>query len=50
MQSTCLSELERNTTLRHSDDPNVPSIADQIEKIACENNCSMAGDCVDGKL
>ena len=48
MQSACLAELYRNVSLRQEDDDGSPSIAEQIENIACVNNCSLAGRCEKG--
>ena len=47
MQSACQAELYRNVSLREERDGS-PSIAEQIENIACINNCSSAGRCEKG--
>lgn len=44
----CMSELRVNTTL-NTHDNNTESIADQIRNIACPNNCSNVGTCVNGR-
>lgn len=48
MRGACLTETDRNRTLWTSDG-NSPSVAENIKRIACPNNCSQAGLCVKGE-
>lgn len=45
----CISELRVNATL-NAESNNTESVADKILSIACPNNCSNIGSCVNGKI
>lgn len=45
-----MKELSQNTTLKEVTKEGKPSIAEQVKKIACVNECSGNGVCLNGKL
>lgn len=45
-----MKELSQNTTLKEVTEEGKPSIAEQVKKIACVNECSGNGVCLNGKL
>lgn len=45
-----MKELSQNTTLKEVTEEGKPSIAEQVKKIACVNECSGNGICLNGKL
>ncbi|XP_061170596.1 von Willebrand factor D and EGF domain-containing protein-like [Saccostrea echinata] len=48
LRTTCMKELSQNTTLKEDTKEGKPSIAQQIKKIACMNECSWHGNCLNG--
>lgn len=50
LRTTCMKELSQNTTLKEVTEEGKPSIAEQVKKIACVNECSGNGVCLNGKL
>ncbi|XP_033761549.1 von Willebrand factor D and EGF domain-containing protein-like [Pecten maximus] len=48
LKSVCLKELKQNTTYQEEDSPEQPSIAQKIKEIACPNECTGNGLCVNG--
>lgn len=48
LRTTCLKELSQNTTLKEVTEEGKPSIAEQVKKIACVNECSGKGVCLNG--
>lgn len=50
LRTTCMKELSQNTTLKEVTEEGKPSIAEQVKKIACVNECSGNGACLNGKL
>lgn len=50
LRTTCMKELSQNTTLKEVTEEGKPSIAEQVKKIACVNECSGNGVCLNGML
>eukprot|EP00105_Crassostrea_gigas_P023673 XP_011443598.1 PREDICTED: von Willebrand factor D and EGF domain-containing protein [Crassostrea gigas] len=48
LRTTCMKELSQNTTLKEVTEEGKPSIAEQVKKIACVNECSGNGACLNG--
>lgn len=48
LRTTCMKELSQNTTLKEVTEEGKPSIAEQVKKIACVNECSGNGFCING--
>uniref|UniRef100_A0A8W8J2H6 von Willebrand factor D and EGF domain-containing protein n=1 Tax=Magallana gigas TaxID=29159 RepID=A0A8W8J2H6_MAGGI len=48
LRTTCTKELSQNTTLKEVTEEGKPSIAEQVKKIACTNECSGHGICING--
>lgn len=45
-----MKELSQNTTLKKDSEDGKPSIAEQIIKVVCLNECSDNGVCINGNL
>lgn len=48
LRTTCMKELSQNTTLKEVTEEGKPSIAEQVKKITCTNECSGHGICING--
>nr|XP_034329096.1 von Willebrand factor D and EGF domain-containing protein-like isoform X2 [Crassostrea gigas] len=48
IRTTCMKELSQNTTLKEVSKNGKPSIAEQIKKDVCINECSDNGVCING--
>nr|XP_034329094.1 uncharacterized protein LOC105339666 [Crassostrea gigas] len=48
IRTACMKELSQNTTLKEKTRDGKPSIAEQIKSIACINECSEHGICING--
>lgn len=49
LRITCMKEISQITTLKAVTEEGKPSIAEQVKKKTCINECSGHGICINGK-
>eukprot|EP00105_Crassostrea_gigas_P031284 XP_011453935.1 PREDICTED: von Willebrand factor D and EGF domain-containing protein-like [Crassostrea gigas] len=48
LRTTCMKEISQNSTLRKVRADGKPSVAENVKRIACINECSGHGICING--